>query len=93
MVVRDHGPEATQGHGGRAEAKLRHVAFEKGLDEVLAPLQAGAFVRGQEGVRKGAALPERAQGGKPHFVEGETAHIDEMDATGQGLGSVPHQVG
>ena len=50
LVMREHGPEAAEDRGWCADAKLRQVAFQKGLDEVAPPLVAGRK-RGGRGIR------------------------------------------
>jgi hypothetical protein len=65
VVMRHHRPEAAQGLGRGADSELREIAFQEGLQEGAAPLEALRLAGGEERPRKSPRSQRRSRAAGP----------------------------
>ena len=78
---------------GTADPELRQVAFEERADEGTPPPVALRVVRSEKGERKAAARPESRGGFGTRLTDRERRKIMVDNASRQGFGRLPEQLG
>jgi len=91
--VGQHRPKPLELGWGRLDTEAPQIPLEKGVDEVVPPGGAVLVRRGQIRQRKPAPLPQRRQVLGADFLQMEPGHVDELDPPGEGLGTMPNDVG
>jgi len=76
VIVSDHVPESPEGDGRNRYPKLRHVPFQKGLEELTPPSE--RIELGASRVRKGEATAQPMPGlpGRTQIIQPEAFQWD-----------------
>src|SRR5690606_19243432 len=85
-------PEAPQGGRCHLNTPLGEVAFEKGSNEVAAPLETGGVGSGKVRARQATAQPQPGRRGWPKLGQVESADFDAPHPTSEALRALTKQV-